>query len=156
MQEQQAVTLETVFSEVLADLAFMICEADGVPEPEADAEWLETEIGYRGPVCGRLWLRCPRGFTLLLAENLLGMGGDDEAAFQAADDAVKQFMNIVCGQLGTALHGTEDIFNLSIPEIRVVEGEIAFDEPKDGETIWLGVEGYCVALRYAPVVTRSD
>lgn len=116
MQQLKPATLATIFSEVLANLAFMFTEEEVGDQASGDV-WLETEISYHGPVAGKLVFRCPRGFAVQLASNLLGCDGPDPQAEAGAEDAVKEFMNILCGQFVTAVHGTSDIFNLTIPEI---------------------------------------
>lgn len=148
MQQQKAATLATIFSDVLANLAFMFTD-DADTDAQPDEIWLETTIGYRGQACGDLAFRCTRRFTRLLAANLLGVDAEDEST-EEADDAAKEFMNIVCGQLVTALHGSEEIFNLTIPQIRRLD-----DEPDltrdDGEIVsTLSVEGCRVQLQYNP------
>jgi len=90
--------------------------------------WLETEISYAGPARGTLRFRCNRDFTILLAASLLGIDPASVDSPAKADDAAKEFTNIVCGQLITALHGTEEMFDLTIPRIR----ELA--EPPDFTT----------------------
>jgi hypothetical protein len=52
---------------------------------------------------------------VLLAANLLGVDPEDDNAATQCEDATKEFMNIVCGQLVTALHGPDDVYVLSIP-----------------------------------------
>ena len=71
MQEQKTATLTTVFSEVLADLAFMFTDGDESDMPAGEV-WLETVIGYQGAATGTLRLRCTRGFSIRLAATLLG------------------------------------------------------------------------------------
>lgn len=116
MWEQEATTLKKVFSEVLADLAFMFTDQEECRRPSAGPV-LETTITYHGPCSGSLQLRCPRDFSTRLAANLLGTDPQHADVAEAAADAVREFMNIVCGQFITAAHGSEDVFNLSIPRI---------------------------------------
>lgn len=146
MPEQKAATLATIFSDVLADLAFMFTE-DEEATSNPDEVWLETKIGYRGPVNGELRFRCTREFSRLLASNLLGVVAE-EAGDEQADDAAKEFMNIVCGQLVTALHGTEAIFNLTIPEIRKIAEMPDFTLNDGGQAATVTIEGQNVQLLY--------
>ncbi len=118
MQQQQqskAATLKTIFSDVLAKLAFMFTDEDVTGEA-SEQTWLETVISYQGPSEGTLRFRCTRDFTVLLAANLLGIDPEDDCAVTQCEDAAKEFMNIVCGQLVTALHGSDDVYVLSIPQ----------------------------------------
>jgi len=114
MLRQRTATPATIFSEVLANLAFMFTDED-IPAPAPGDPWLETIIEYRGSVCGTLTFLCTRGFARLLAANLLAIDPQDPAADTKAEDAAREFMNIVCGQLVTTLHGAERMFDLSIP-----------------------------------------
>ncbi|HNQ23851.1 MAG TPA: chemotaxis protein CheX [Phycisphaerae bacterium] len=147
-QQQQTATLTTVFSEVLANLAFMFTDTEP-GEPVLEGEWLETMISYHGPYQGTLRLRCTRAFTVLLAANLLGIDPDDDEAEHGADDAAKEFMNIVCGQLVTTLHGTDPVFNLSIPRSTPLAEppDLYSEDVSTTSTLW--VEGHPVQLVYA-------
>ncbi len=146
MQEQKKATLQTIFSEVLADLAFMFTDDEPV-ETSPDETWFETDIGYEGSTSGTLRLRCTRAFSILLSANLLGTSPDDDDAESNAKDAVKEFMNIICGQYITAMHGTQDVFNLTIPETRELEEPPDFHD-EGGESAMLYVDGHQVQLVY--------
>jgi chemotaxis protein CheY-P-specific phosphatase CheC len=150
MPEQQTATLATIFSEVLANLAFMFSD-DHQGEPDPQAQWLRTTIGYEGPNhTGTLCFTCPDGFAALLAANLLGVDPLDAKAENTACDAVKEFMNIVCGQFVTAQFGTEDVFNLTIPNVTVLDEPPSFDESGSGDISVLSVEGHLVQFEYLP------
>lgn len=149
LPQQKTATLTTIFSEVLANLAFMF--TDDEPSVISSGEvWIETTIGYCGPAQGTLTLLCTRDFARLLAANLLGIDPEDEAADAKAHDAAKEFMNIVCGQLVTTLHGTQHVFDISIPIAR--ELPTCPEPPPEGgpETCTLSVEGHRVHLAYMP------
>lgn len=155
MQDQKTATLTTTFSEVLANLAFMFTDQahgfesvglENVPPP-GDV-WLETTIGYSGPAAGTLRLQCTRKFSIQLAANLLGADPKDADVEQKAYDAVKEFMNIVCGQFITAAHGTEAVFDLTIPHITVLaEAPHWGDEPGSCSST-LAIDGQLTRLSY--------
>lgn len=145
MPQQKTPTLAAIFSDVLARLAFMF--TDDLPaEPPAGGEWIEASVGYRGPVEGRLVLTCTREFCTVLASNLLGTDPEDPEADTKAEDAVKEFMNIACGQYVTAIHGTEAVFCLSIPAVRPAEAPPADDGGP--QQALLSVDGHLVRLRH--------
>jgi hypothetical protein len=145
MPEQQTATLAAVFSDVLASLAFMF--TDGRPaEVPTEGRWLESAIGYRGPMTGELRLRCTRGFAARLAASLLGIDPNDADADARADDAVKEFMNIVCGQFVTTVYGAEDIFSLAFPELRELETAPDLEAEDGDDCTTLCVEGHPVQL----------
>ncbi|MFQ5474075.1 MAG: chemotaxis protein CheX [Dehalococcoidia bacterium] len=145
MPDQMTTTLTEVFSEVLSDLAFLFTDEDAVETTEDDL-WLETVIGYQGSQSGALRLRCTRRFSILLAANLLGADPEDADAEDSADDAVKEFMNIVCGQFVTAVHGTKDVFQLTIPQIAELPGPPDLSGCDGGNSSRMTVEGQPVQL----------
>ncbi len=147
MQEQKTATLTTIFSEVLASLAFMFTDDEPVEVVAGDV-WLETTIRYDGSASGELILCCTREFSVVLAANLLGVNPEDTGDHSQADDAVKEFMNIICGQLVTAQHGSDDVFNLTIPVIRELPVTPDLDATNDDNVSALCVEGHPVKLVY--------
>jgi hypothetical protein len=124
-----------VVGEVLGDLAFLVSD-DSPPAQPTGLTWLEGEIHYEGPQRGRLRCWCSRTFAVQLAANLLGLDARDAQVAASADDAVREFMNVVCGQLVTAWHGREAVFNLSIPEVRERDET---PRPQDGSDAWCGL-----------------
>lgn len=150
MPDTKTATLTTIFSEVLANLAFMFDDGDDDQETLPGTVWLQTTIRYSGAAAGTLVFRCSRDFAALLAANLLGVDPDTENASAQSEDATKEFMNIVCGQLVTALHGTEEVFNLDIPEVVELTETPDPVTGSDTDSVSLTVEGHCVQLRYIP------
>ncbi len=148
MQSQTTATLTTVLSDVLADLAFMFCDGGEYTEQPGET-WLETSITYSGGVSGDLRLICTRTFAEQLAENLLGIESGEEISKQESTDAVREFMNVVCGQFVTAAHGTEDIFNLTIPTVTELDDE-PYVEGGGDETAQLSIDGQWLQLRHVP------
>ncbi len=142
-------TLTAIFSEVLANLAFMFTDDEQTETGPGDV-WLETTISYHGPVSGALRFRCTRSFSVLLAANLLGIDPDDATANRQCEDAVKEFMNIVCGQFVTAMHGPDDVYNLSIPRTVELRGEPDLSDDGGLETSTLSVDNHTVQLTYGP------
>ena len=150
MQDQKTLTLTTVLSEVLANLAFMFTD-DGEFEPPVGERWLETVISYEGSVSGSLRLACTETFAEKLAANLLGMESGEVISEQESNDAVKEFMNIICGQYVTAAFGTEDVFSLTIPEILELPSTPEFGDSDEAseEVAILSVDGQWMQLRHA-------
>ena len=147
MSQTRTATLTEIFSEVLAKLAFMFTDDDQA-EVALGEVWLETTISYEGAQRGRLCFRCTRDFTRQLAANLLGIDVEQEDAARKAEDAVKDFMNIVCGQLVTALHGSNAVFNLSIPACRELPETPDLDVADDQRVATLSIHRSRIQLIY--------
>jgi CheY-specific phosphatase CheX len=149
MPQLKPATLATIFSEILASLAFMFTEEEAA-EDSPEATWIDTSISYEGPTRGTLRLRCTRDFAVQLAATLLGMDPLDDEARRAAEDAVKEFMNILCGQFVTTVHGTGDSFNLTIPQIEELPQMPDLSAPDSPVSSSLCVDGFRVQVVYEP------
>ena len=142
---KSAPELSDVIAEVLGNLAFVVVEADEAVSDPAE-EWLEGEISYDGPLHGTVRCWCPRGLAARLAANLLGIEPEALPARGAAEDALREFLNVLCGQLVTIWHGTLGVFTLTIPQVRVCPQRPAWP----AEACQLTCEGaplVCVAER---------
>ncbi len=150
MQQNKTPTLATIFSDILADLAYMFSD-DMEAEPTAGSLWYETTIEYDGPVSGTLKFECSEDFATVLAANLLGLDTNDEDAENKSRDAVKEFMNIICGQYVTSVHGTNDVFNLTIPVIKELSETPDFEEVEESDNLaTFSVSGHAIKLEYFP------
>ena len=145
MSQTKTATLREIFSDTLANLAFMFVDDEPV-NPDPNEDWFQTTIRYKGPRSGQLGLFCPRSFTTALAANLLGVNPEDRRANTQAIDAVKELMNILCGQLVTQLYGYDVLFNLSIPRCRMLDKPPCLDGPDDDNACTLSVGGSPVRL----------
>jgi hypothetical protein len=145
MSPAKTSTLRETFSDILANLAFMFSD-DEVPAVLAGESWYETAIRYDGPRHGRLRLWCPQSFMTRLAANLLGVDPQEPETDVKGIDAVKELMNILCGQLVTEFHGGDAIFNLSIPECHRLEAAPRLGGPDDDDAFTLAVNGSGVRL----------
>ena len=108
--------LATIAVDILGDMAFMV--TDDVPsEVPPGTVWMQAEVGYSGPRAGHIMCWCTREFGASLAANLLGIDVSDSEAEVGAEDALRELMNVLCGQLATAWYGTEAVFDLTIPTV---------------------------------------
>jgi len=141
-------SLAVVVTDVLGDLAFMVSDDEPLPPPPG-AVWLECEITYRGPQSGTLRCWCTRDFAVQLAANLLGIEPDEGDASTSAEDAVREFMNVLCGQLVTAWHGTSPVFTLSIPTVQecLIPPAPAGAEPHTFCQLSISGEPFCCAYQ---------
>lgn len=144
---QQRATLTTTFSEVLANLAFMFVSQETADAGPGDL-CLEASIVYRGALSGRLRLRCSQEFSRALTANLLGMDPENPEAAAKSDDALKELMNVLCGQYVTAAYGSDGVFNLGIPEVRAVPPATDPAGEEDAEFLLLHVDGQPVRIAH--------
>jgi hypothetical protein len=109
--------LTTLAATVLGDLSYLL--ADDTPAPPATSlDGLVAEVRYSGAARGRLRCWCTRGFAEKLAANLLAVEPNADQAQREAEDALREFMNVLCGQLVTSWHDSRGVYDLSIPTVR--------------------------------------
>jgi hypothetical protein len=142
--------LATVVVNVLGDLAFMVTD-DGPGELPGGTVWMCGEISFRGSVAGTLRCWCTRDLATKLAANLLAVEPHEGEAQIGAEDALREFMNVLCGQLVTSWYGTAGVFNLSIPTVREGIGGPSADEADGKPLCQLSIEGqplFCLCQQH--------
>jgi len=109
--------LRQVVLEVCSQLAFLMGE---VVEPDAVAcpggEFVQGSIAFSGPKQGRLQAMMPIETASLLAYSILGIDESEPLEPGAAEDAVREVLNTICGRMITELYGESEVFNLTVPE----------------------------------------
>lgn len=123
-----------VFCNVAERTVFMFGEPCDVEVLQfAESEPRLVQMSFNGPVCGRLELIVSQATCRQIAANFMGMEIDDEAIDQYCDDAVKELLNVTCGNILTELVGTEPVFDLTVPVLSSVgAAQVAqhLDDPK--------------------------
>lgn len=107
--------LQEVVADVLEQFAFMFVapvESNGIKIPGGGM--LRAEIHFKGPFSGWLSLCATQPFCSLLASNVLGMD-PEELTLEHAHDALKELVNVTCGELLVAISGKQTLFDLSVP-----------------------------------------
>ncbi len=82
-----------------------------------------------------------------IAANVLGLEPDDEFVRERPGDSLKELLNVTCGNLLPALAGEEPVFDLTVPELRVItetEWESILNAPEAQQFI---VDDYPVVIR---------
>jgi len=129
-----------VIIEVLEKFAFLFADADEQREsPGAVNEFFHVIMSFSGPAHGIVSLTAPEGLCRELAANVLGI---ESAAVTAAalEDAMKELVNIICGNLTVALFGDQVICFLTIPAIYRVDRTKWHELAADPSAVHLGVD----------------
>ncbi len=75
-----------------------------------------VRVAFTGRHCGAVHLWVDEAFGRYAAANMLGVDEDSPRASEAQEDAVRELLNMMVGNLLTALYGHSETFTLSIPE----------------------------------------
>ncbi len=103
--------------ETFEKLAFMFAFPEDEAPPEEMGDTVSGSVVFSGPFSGMLIVRISVAVLPELAANMLGL--DDEAAVTLDDrhDALKETVNVICGNLLPVIAGREPIFNMETPVI---------------------------------------
>ncbi len=148
-----------VLAEVLERQAFMFADppAEGAPPPRPKGVCLKASMSFHGPKSGSVTLCAPVSVCESLAVNMLGVDagyfeqgseGSPHRLSEASHDALKELLNVVCGNILTEVAGEKPVFNLSIPVASDIHEDEWEDLPRQSGAVALVVEGspICVCL----------
>jgi len=108
--------LVKVFSSIFEDFAFMFVEEALDLEAESFGKCFRAKIEFKSKSKkGYLEVVAPVEFCDETAENILGTDVE-ELPKNAGENALKELLNISCGYFLAEKFGTDEIFDLSIPE----------------------------------------
>lgn len=138
--------LTDVVIDTLQKLAFLFAAPLEGPAPEDTRELATVRVRFSGPVCGGMQLGLSRPVLAELAGNMLG--ADDASALSADEqyDALRELINVICGNLVPMIGGGTAEFNIQTPFIPAAGASAAGEFASVDAVSHLSVEsGICVA-----------
>jgi CheY-specific phosphatase CheX len=112
--------LAAVAEDTFASMAF-IFPGEGQEAAGGDlSQSVTSRVTFDGPFEGELVLTVSREMLGVLACNLLGMETLEEVPADRQLDALKELLNVICGNLLPRIGTLEAVFNVSAP---VIQGE---------------------------------
>lgn len=140
--------IERTFAMVLEKQVFMFAEPiDPAGFDPGGGAWLAVTMGFSGEFPGRVLLAAPEAMAPEVAANFLGVDSCSEAAIAEAPDAIKELLNILCGNLLTALAGVEPVFELTTPRVAPLPGPEAIALAGEPGVQVFQVDDHCMLLR---------
>lgn len=122
--DQKDKVLTEIFRSAAESFAYMFAEPyENVEAPPAPESGLMVKMSFQGALAGDLALLVPETLCPVIAANALGLEPEDEEAASGARDALKELLNVTCGQLLTTLAGEEPVIDLTVPEVSTLEGD---------------------------------
>ena len=130
MNERITEIMAAVAIETLERLAFLYSS----PQDENNGLMLnpmEASISFRGPFSGRLVLKISALAVLELSANMLGID-EENVTIEQQSDAIKEAINVICGNLLPVIGGNQVEYNINPPQIITeTEDEKSIVEDKD-------------------------
>jgi len=110
--------LRDTFSVVIEKLAFMFVEeAEEEKSIETDSKFLKARMTFNGAMAGAFTLVVSEKMCSDIAANILGIDSVNKIGKAKMRDALKEVLNVVCGNFLTALAGDKSVFELSLPVV---------------------------------------
>lgn len=157
MKNEQREIVNRVFCDIIEQLAFMFGEPVDADELEAPApKNILVRMEFKGASAGTLALAVPAHMCLELAANVLGLDSDDPDVMSKAIDALKELLNVSCGNLLTALAGEKPLFDLTVPTAAKLDGDGWNELLKAQDTMTFVVDDYSVLLQFVGVTQLQN
>ena len=113
--------VEEIMSQVTIDtlekLAFMFAFLDESEEGQTRDSMVAGRVSFKGPFSGTLVMTISIEVLQELAANMLGLDDGEETTQDHRSDALKETMNVICGNLLPAIAGDEVVFDIGVPKI---------------------------------------
>ena len=144
MSEQLKEILSRVAGETLEQLAFIF----SLPEDERGCMILDSAvvaafISFSGSFSGKLVMTVSNQLLPELAANMLGVD-EEETELNQQHDALKETINIICGNLLPSIAGNEVVFDIDAPviitEVEAIKDVIKDNDNKPASLVKLNIE----------------
>lgn len=116
--------LSQVTIETLERLAFMFAFSDEGEESHPTGSMAVVSVSFTGPFSGTLVMAMSIEALQELTVNMLGLDDEEEITVDQQSDALKETMNVICGNLLPAIAGDEVVFNIDVPGILPKDQEV--------------------------------
>jgi chemotaxis protein CheY-P-specific phosphatase CheC len=138
-----------VCCDVFESLSFMFGEAIDLDEVYSDSKsFINVSISYEGNRAGALILIVSAETAKILAYNILGIDEDEEdLPFESSMDALKELLNTICGQFITSRYGDEPVFDLTVPETKIISLDEWQESVDSGNFLSLNVEDEPILIK---------
>jgi len=115
-------TLAEVTQETLMNMAFLMPAEPSMQGGAPTATTTEVACvtacaEFLGPKAGSLWLTAPRSMIETLAINMLGLDDGEQATPDQQVDALKELVNVICGNVLPLADNPKAIYNVFSPQL---------------------------------------
>jgi len=116
MGDPKKIGLKKIVSDSMEKLAFMFFASDAFREPIPFQDAVTAEVAFTGVFSGRLAMVMTEPSLKELAANMLGID-DEDVEQNHLHDALKETVNIVCGNWLPIEGGDEAVFHIDAPRV---------------------------------------
>jgi hypothetical protein len=101
----------------LERLAFMFAYPDEERQTAGPGPVVAACVSFAGPVSGQLALQMSAAALPELTANMLGLEPDEAIDASQQHDALRETVNVICGNLLPALFGPSSVFSIGAPQV---------------------------------------
>jgi chemotaxis protein CheY-P-specific phosphatase CheC len=124
MDEQLEKTLSNIAIETFEKLAFLFAFPAEEADPGQPDSMVTASVSFAGPFSGLLIMKVSAESIPELAANMFGVDEDEETTSDQQHDALKETLNVICGNLLPEIAERQEVFNIGSPQIVAVEQTI--------------------------------
>jgi len=140
--ENKAQVLEEVLSEVFESFVFLFCDPAAKEELQANQlDGYVIEMGFRGPITGKLRFMAERSLCPEITANILGFEVNSDFVTNNLEDALKELLNIMGAHVLSRLAGEGSNFMMEIPTSHPSQPQDWQTALQDPNTVVLVAEG---------------
>ena len=121
MKQQIKNILAVVTTETLEKLAFLFAFPDDERSKDGPAPAMTGRVEFNGYCSGSLMMRISQGSAAELTTNMLGLDDDSVISDEEQQDAFKEMLNVICGNLLPAVVDDQVEFSIGPPVVLVEE-----------------------------------
>ncbi len=122
--------------------------------PRFDQAPMHAHITFEGPSSGELGLLMENSLAADLASRILGVDESRDLLQEMVVDAVKELLNVICGQFLTQRFGYEPAFTLGVPRVFPLSAQ-ACNVLITGPSILIFQSGDSILPAYVRVKSRT-
>ena len=117
MHKQTNQIMSRVAVDTMEKLAFMFAFDDDTVDAATTEPSVCAAVAFKGPFSGTLTMQINAADLAEMAGNMLGMDSGDELSAENRLDALKEALNVLCGNILPAIAGSEAVFDIDSPQI---------------------------------------
>jgi hypothetical protein len=116
--------LAQVAEETFASMAFVLPPEEEESVEDDGSSQSSASITFSGPFSGGLFLSVSQCMLPILADNILGIEESCSTSPEEQQDALKEMLNVICGNLLPLIATPKDVFHVHQPRF-VPDSEVA-------------------------------